>query len=120
MHWAENQRATDGEHSAHCTNKYIGPPTQDDLLDEQQQINSYTNCDKHPTNDYDIIANIPRPLLVAARQGARNLGGTKTFNYYISGYFGSYHHCFVFSANADITLRTPCLADIRCITWEFM
>lgn len=47
-----NKSATDGVHSAHCTNTYLSLPTQGDPLDERQQINIYTTCDEHPSHDY--------------------------------------------------------------------
>ena len=64
MHRTENQAATDREHSAHFTNKYIGP--QLEMIRQTSDNRSIaTPIVKHPTNDYDIDASVPYPLLVA-------------------------------------------------------
>ena len=50
-----------------------------------------------------IDTSIPRPLLMAAHHATGNLGDTKTFNYYIFGYFDSCHYNFVFFVDDDNT-----------------
>lgn len=48
----------------------------------------------------------PGTTLALARCAHEPIMGSRAYNYYVYGYFGSYHYCFEFSSNDTNTEQT--------------
>jgi hypothetical protein len=141
MHLTGIKPATDTEHASHCITEYFGRPTRDDPLDERQHISIYIAYNKHPIHNYKCENNLYILLInnddadnsflmmIGVPQSAVHgwritclagaICGTGSVPLHIDVKMFHIDAFLNISNNSDVMLRTPRLANIGRVTWDF-